>query len=362
MKLHGIHHISSIVGHAQRNVDFYAGLLGMRLVKKTLNFDDSSTYHFYYGNENGSTNLLTTFPWNDAESGQIGGGQVGITSLAISPDSLDFWKQRLNDFKIEYHTEERFNVQRLAFEDMDGLLYELVASNEEPKSNWEFNGVDSNHAIKGIDSAYIYSRVPHATLSMLQDVFNYKIIDESFDAYLLAVDGGLGSRLELNKTTKDPSRQGVGTVHHIALGISNGDEEAWLEKLIAAGYRPTEIKERKYFRSIYFREKGGILIELATVGPGVLVDESEEELGKELLIPPHFEAIKDEIVDTLMPIEVREVTELIGYGYRDKYEFDLLRKKEKIKREILELKTKEDPTRTDLAKVEVLKKELLAVK
>ena len=361
MKIQGIHHISSIVGHAQKNLDFYAGVLGMRLVKKTLNFDDSSTYHFYYGNEAGSTNLLTTFPWNDADNGDVGAGQVGVTSLAVNKGTFPFWKERLTKFKVDYNEYERFGIKRLAFEDMDGLLYELIESDHLPNSNWEFNGVNKDNAIKGIDSAYLYSRVPHATLKLLTEVFNYEIVDDTFDTYLLKVNDELGGMLELNKATHDPSRQGVGTVHHIALAINDGDEEAWLEKIIEAGYKPTEVKDRKYFKSIYFREKGGILIELASLSPGVLVDETIETLGHQLLIPPHFDIISEEIEKTIMPVSVREVDELVGYGYRDKYEYDLLRQRETVKREILKLKSKDNFDDSDAEELQRLKNKLFSI-
>lgn len=341
LKVHGIHHVSSIVGHAQRNIDFYASVLGMRLVKKTINFDDSSTYHFYFGNHDASTPIFTTFPWNDATEGKNGSGYVNTTSLAINKDSFDFWQDRLDSFNIENYTYTRFNRRRIAFKDMDNLEIELVENDEIANSEWEYNGIVSEHAIKGIDSAILYSRTPHTTLALLTDILGFELIDEDEENYLLKSANGIGGTVELAKKYHTLGKQGVGTVHHIAFAIDDETGDAWVSKLENAGFRPTEVKDRKYFKSVYFREKGGILIELATFSPGMLVDESVENLGSTLLIPPHFESIEKEIKETVMPVEVREVNELIGYGYRDRYEFEILRKKEAIKREILKLKNLE---------------------
>ena len=365
LKINGIHHISSIVGHAQRNVDFYAGVLGMRLVKKTINFDDSSTYHFYYGNEEGGPNLVTTFPWNDANDGEIGAGQVGVATYGVNEGTLDFWKERFDKFSIENFIYKKFNQKRLAFKDPDGLQLELIEMNSGENNKWEFNGVKENEAIKGVSSVNLFSRLPVETLKLLVNIFKYKIVDEDDESYLLEVNDNFSGTIELSKKETINGQMGVGMVHHIALSVNDNEIDAWRDKLILNGFRPTEVKERKYFRSIYFREKGGVLIELATVGPGVLVDESVEDLGTNLMIPPNFESITEEIEETMMPIEVREVDELVGYGYRDRYEFDILRKKEKIKAEILQLKVLQHENKLNLEQVErldQLKKDLRNVK
>ena len=173
------------------------------------------------------------------------------------------------------------------------------------------------------------------------NILGFEVVQEDAEHSLLKVSDDFGGTVELVNKYQEIGKQGVGTVHHIAFKIENGSEEAWIKTLTDAGYRPTEVKDRKYFKSIYFRERGGILIELATEGPGFLVDESVEDLGSNLLIPPHYVFIEDEIRDTLMPIEVREIDKLESYGYRDRYEFEILRKKEAIKKEILALKQKQ---------------------
>lgn len=341
LKVTGIHHISSIVGHAQKNIDFYASVLGMRLVKQTLNYDDSSTYHFYFGNEDASTPILTTFPWNDAVNGKNGSGYVGITSLGVNPGTLTFWKDRLASFNIDTSTTKRFNKDRIYFKDLDGLEVELVETPNSIENQWEFNGIDTKHAIKGIDTAVLYSRIPSSTLTLLTDILGFNVIDEDDSFYQLQTQSGFGNTIELSKTKEEQGRQGVGTVHHIAFGVQDDEIDQWVEKIRDAGYLPTEVKDRKYFKSIYFRDKGGILIELATLSPGLMVDESIESLGGHLIIPEHFKAVSQEVMDTLMPIEVREVDKLEGYGYRNRYEFNLIRKRQAIIKEILALKTLE---------------------
>lgn len=365
MKVLGIHHVSSIVGHAQRNLDFYASVLGMRLVKKTLNFDDSSTYHFYFGNEDASTPVLTTFPWTDAKKGHRGSGYVELTSLGVNPGSLDYWEKRLESFDVETYRYTRFNRERLAFTDPDNLEIELIENKDGPLNTWEYNGIESKDAIKGIDNAILSSRSPMATHKLLTKVLGLNLTDEDEETYLFSGSNAFGKTVELQKNYQEIGKQGVGTVHHIAFMIENGSEEAWLKHLFDSGYHPTEIKDRKYFKSIYFREKGGILIELATEGPGFTVDESVEELGTTLLIPPHFTHLKENIEQVIMPVSEREINKLQGYGYRNKYEFDLLQKKEAIKHEILTLKKKEhDETLSDEERKELqeLKEQLRNVK
>lgn len=358
LKVKGIHHISSIVGHAQRNLDFYASILGMRLIKQTINFDDSSTFHFYYGNEAGDTPVVTTFPWNDAKEGHTGSGYVDTTILGVNKGTLDFWEERLNSFDVDSFRYTRFGIERLAFRDPDGLNLEIMETDFGKNNTWEFNKVDEKHAIKGINSAVLSSRVPNATMELLTNVLGFELISEDDEVTQLKISDRLGGTLEIMNKYQEIGKQGVGTVHHIAFAIENGSEAEWIKKLENAGYRPTEVKDRKYFKSIYFRERGGILIELATEGPGFLVDETLEDLGTHLLIPPHYVFIADEIKETLMPITVREIDKLQSYGYRDRYEFEILRKKEAIKKEILELKKKDELSDDEKERLESLKVQL----
>lgn len=338
LKTTGIHHISSIVGHAQRNVDFYASILGLRLVKKTLNFDDKDNYHLYYGNSDGSTGLITTFPWTDAVEGRVGDGQIGVVSYAIPPESFAFWKARLRQFEQSYFEYTRFGKKRIGFKDPDGLELELIEGDFNHEKSWVFDNISKEEAFIGIQSATLYSREPEKTLKMLTNVLGYESIDEDEEMIHLKVSDDLGGTIELSKKRRAPGKMGIGAVHHIAFKVTEDEINSWREKIILAGFIPTEVKDRKYFKALYFREKGGILIELSTEGPGVLIDETLEELGKNILIPPRYVEETKELVARLMPLEVRHLTKLGNYGYRNRYEYDLLQKKNAIKEEMKRLK------------------------
>lgn len=304
IKTQGIHHISSMVGDAQQDVDFYASLLAYRLVKKTLNYEDKNMYHLYYGNREANTGLVTTFPMNHSRKGVVGNGQLGVASFGIRPESFGFWKKRLASFGIKTTDYTRFNQRRLAFEDPDGLKLELVETTKGPKNTWTFNGVEENNAIIGIESLLLYSKKPDETLSLLTNIFGYSLEDEDERNYLLKSHDELGGSLELAKNHPTRGVPGVGTVHHIALAVKDDEIDEWKVKLEKNGYKPTEVINRKYFRSLYFKETGGILIELATKGPGVLVDEDLETLGEKFIVPEHF---KNEDLADLEPITVREI-------------------------------------------------------
>lgn len=338
LKTTGIHHISSIVGHAQRNVDFYAGFLGLRLVKQTLNFDDKENYHLYFGNTDASTGLVTTFPWTDALESRIGGGQVGVASYVIPFDSFDFWRTRFAAFDIPFFEYTRFGKRRMGFRDPDGLELEFIEGDYNNELSWEYNGVEKENAFIGIHNASLYSSLPDETLAFLTDTMGYEKIDEDEEYMQFKVNDDLGGLIELNKNTIPRGRMGIGAVHHIAFKVQEDELDAWRDKVIQAGYVPTEVKNRKYFKSLYFREKGGILIELASEKPGATVDETVEHLGEKLLIPPHFVADTEEIIASLMPLSVEPITKMREYGYRDRYEYDVLQKKAAIKVEIDQLK------------------------
>lgn len=354
IKTHGIHHITSMVGHPQRNIDYYSGVLGYRLVKQTLNYDDQDMFHFYYGNESASSNLVTTFPLNDGKKGQLGGGQVSVASYGIREENFDFWKERLNKFGIKSFYYTRFNQKRLGFQDLDGLQLELIETDKGPINQWEFNGVNKEQAILGVQSAVLSSAKPQETIKVLTDLLGYKVVDEDQENILLEINEDFGGQLELSKKETPWGQMGVGIVHHIAFKIKDEDLNLWLAKLRKSGYKSSTIRDRKYFKSLYFREPGGILIELATEGPGILVDEELETLGKNLLIPEHFKNIHDE---NRMPLFIRAVETLEGYGYRDKAEYDYLQNRNKIKNELLELKNKNTLTQQEQQRLETLKQQ-----
>lgn len=336
-KVNGIHHISSTVGHAQRNVDFMTSLLGLRLVKNTLNYDDRHLFHFYFGNKDGSTGLITTFPYSDGAEGIVGGGQVARSIYAVPKGSLDFWMDRLESFGIEYEVVELFGQNRINFSDLDGLEMQFVERDEVSDSVWETEAVKKDHAFIGIHSAQLISMRPEDTLKLFTDTLGYKISDEDGNRTILKVHDALGGEIELSKEKIPMGRMGKGTVHHIALHVNDEDIEKWREKLIKDGYTPTEVKDRNYFKALYFREPGGILIELSTESPGVLVDESIDELGTNFIIPKHFTPKTNEIMNEMMPIFIRDVKAFTDYGYRNKEEYDLLENKKELKKEISDI-------------------------
>ncbi|MDN6731189.1 MAG: VOC family protein [Atopostipes suicloacalis] len=307
MKINGIHHISSVVGNPQKDVDFYASLLALRMVKKTLNYEDKSMYHFFYGNHDASTGLITTFPMEFTQQGIVGNRQTGTASLGIRKESFDFWKERLESFAIETTEIERFGRRRLLFDDPDGLELELIETEKGIQNTWEFNGVDKNNAIIGLDSAVLYSNKATETLDLLTNTMSYELVDEDNSYYLLKVNDTFGGTLELAKNVPGRGIPGVGTVHHLAFKVEDKDIEKWKETLEAEGYHPTEIKDRGSFRSIYFHEKGGILFEFATEKPGMKIDSMKKDLGEKLEIPKHF---KGEELPSLPPIAVREINNI----------------------------------------------------
>ncbi|MGO2695820.1 VOC family protein [Bavariicoccus seileri] len=334
----GIHHVSSTVGHGQRNIDFYSGVLGLRLVKQTLNYDDAQQFHLYFGNQDGSTGLTTTFPMPGAREGVIGDGQVGFVTHAVPIASFPFWEKRLDQFGIEHYRYKRFGTERLAFKDTDGLELEFVASELGAKNHWTFNGVKEAFTITGIASATLFSRWPKETLEVLTDILGYQLVSEDEEGYQLRINDELGGELYLQNKPHEAGRGGIGTVHHIAFKVADNTIDDWVDYLREMGYQPTEVKDRFYFKSVYFREPGGILIELATLSPGVLADEKSDDLGSHLIIPAHYKDQEREIVEHMMPLFVREVSSLDDYGYRNRAEYDLLEERKNLRQDYLKLK------------------------
>ncbi|NLC55116.1 MAG: ring-cleaving dioxygenase [Erysipelothrix sp.] len=310
MKVKGIHHISSIVGQAQKDVDFYSGVLGLRLVKKTLNYDDKNYYHLYYGNKNASSEIVTTFPMNNMPQGKIGDGQVGYVSLAIPKDSFGFWKKRLNEFNIKNNEYTRFDKNRLYFTDPDGLEIEFIESDLAADNPYSFNGVSEKQAYKGIINAALFSKLPKETLTVLTDVFGYEIVDEDNDFYQLKLKESDEQFIELLKNSRGIGQVAKGSVHHLAFKVKNEDIVAWRDYLVKKGYHPTDVKERHYFRSVYFREPGGILFELATAGPGFLIDETVDNLGENFIIPKKYIDETQAIIKKMPAIVQREIDEI----------------------------------------------------
>ncbi len=356
MKTLGIHHITSIAGHPQENLDFNAAVLGLRLVKQTLNFDDKETYHFYYGNDQANTGLVTSFPFLNADDGELGGGQVAYSQYAVRPGKLAYWQERLSKFGLKSSLENHCGRQVLRFKDPVGLGIELVETDLGPNNQWQFNGITSDNAIIGIAGATILSARPESTLQLLTEILGYKILSQNEEAWELQVSEDLGGTLVLAKAAEPLGQIAAGSVHHIALKVADGEIDAWAELLRDKGYRPTEVKDRKYFRSIYFRERGGLLIELATLGPGVTVDEAPEHLGETFFIPPHFETYGSALLDNLVPIEVRPIEQFANYGYRTNEERLMVEKRQSLLEEINLLAGRQDRTPADEKKLQDLRR------
>ncbi|MFC7687931.1 ring-cleaving dioxygenase [Ureibacillus sp. GCM10028918] len=303
----GIHHITAIVGHPQENIDFYAGVLGLRLVKQTVNFDDPGTYHLYFGNEGGKPgSIITFFPWANAYQGRIGDGQVGVTTYVVPTGAMDFWKNRLNKFDVEYIEAERFGEIYLQFDDPHGLHLEIVEREEGELNPWTFGEVSKEVAIKGLGGAILYSTRPQETAATLVDVMGLEIVGTEGDYTRFKATGDIGNIIDVKMLTGVRGTMGVGTVHHIAWRAKDAvDHQEWQEYAMNHGQRVTEIKDRNYFDALYFRESGEILFEIATDPPGFAHDESYETMGKQLMLPEQYEHTRERLQMSLIPIEVR---------------------------------------------------------
>lgn len=308
-KTMGIHHITAIVGHPQENVDFYAGVLGLRLVKKTVNFDDPGTYHLYFGNEGGKPGtIMTFFPWAGASQGKIGDGQVGVTSYVVPKGAMKFWKKRLESFNIPFTVRERFSEEYLEFDDPHGLHLEIVEREEGEVNTWTFGGVTPEVAIKGFGGATLLSTHPDKTAALLENILGLELIGKEGDFARYRSSAEIGNVIDLKLTPIGRGTMGVGTVHHIAWRAKDDqDQLEWQKYVEENGYGVTPVRDRNYFNAIYFREHGEILFEIATDPPGFAHDEPEATMGEKLMLPEQYEQFRGQIKQSLLPFEVREL-------------------------------------------------------
>ena len=304
-KITGLHHITAIAGEAQRNYDFYTKVLGLRLVKKTVNFDDPGTYHFYYGNEVGSPgSILTFFPWEVIQKGRPGTGMATEIGYTVPKDSLAFWSNRLAEMKIKHQpVKERFGEQYLPLEDPDGLLLNLVVSNvAHDRKPWTTADIKEDVAIKGFHSVVLTLQNIKATAKILTDIFGYKLLSQEGNRYRFITDAVEAANI-VDLVEEPAGQRGInagGTNHHIAFRVSNEDIlMAFREKVKSAGLNITEKIDRNYFYSLYFREPGGVLFEIATDNPGFATDESVSELGTHLMLPAQYERSRKQIEEVL---------------------------------------------------------------
>ena len=319
-KIFGIHHVTAIAGNPQQNISFYTGVLGLRLVKVTVNFDDPSTYHLYYGDWSGTPGtIMTFFTWPNAPRGRHGVGQIGEVSFAIPRASLAFWMEHLVLRGVQFSgPTRRFDDQILSFHDPDGLLLELVANEEsERQPGWKGGLVPEEHAIRCIHSVTLWEVAQEPTDALLTNQLGFRQAGQEENCIRYAVDDGGPSALLQVRTIPGfwGGVMGVGTVHHVAWRTPNDEQElAWRASLIAAGYNVTPQRDREYFKSIYFREPGGVLFEIATDSPGFTVDEPLEELGTSLKLPPWLEPNRAQIEQALPILRLPGSIEDLPYG------------------------------------------------
>jgi glyoxalase family protein len=288
----GLHHVTATVNDAQEDLDFYRGALGLRLLKKTVNFDNHNVYHFYYGDEQGRPGTIwTTFPYKGwgVPPGRHGQGQITITSFSIPLGSLDFWKARLGERRLEAREETSgCGHDAIAFFDPSGLRIQLVESPDR-RAPWSGSGMAPEAAIRGLHSVSLEVGAPAATVALLTGMLGFEVVDEEEGRTRLAVKGKEPGKIieVLHRPAAPRGQNGLGTVHHVALAIDGLDQQLRLrEELLGRGFGVTDVLDRQYFQSIYFREPGGVLLEVATIRPGFTVDETLAELGRELKLPP----------------------------------------------------------------------------
>ncbi len=300
-KVLGIHHITAIAGYAKRNFDFYTKVLGLRFIKKTVNFDDPKTYHFYFGDEVGSPGtILTFFPWEGIPRGKQGSGMATEIGYSVPDKSLEFWTQRFNEYYVRVNgVGTRFNEDYISFEDPDGLpLTLIIPKTADNRQGWETDEVKANIATKGFHSITLTLGNVKETARVLTDIFDYKFYGQEGQRYRYITDAV--ENASIVDLVEDPSQKrtgnGGGTIHHVAFRVKNEEVlMAFREKVLASGLNITEKIDRNYFFSLYFREPGGVLFELATDNPGFSIDEPVTELGKNLKLPPQYESARKQI-------------------------------------------------------------------
>lgn len=309
-KIRGLHHVTAIARDPQRHLDFYVGLLGLRFVKRTVNFDDPGTYHFYFGDLRGTPGtILTFFPWPGARRGIRGTGQIEATAFAISANSIGYWLERFKQQHVAGEKISRFGEEVIRFTDPDGLLLELIGSKslasieQGPQSP-----ISPEHALHGFHSVSASLEGYERTARLLTDSFGYRLIEQSGNRFRFASPDAAAPGRVIDLLCMPDTGMGhvaAGSVHHIAFRAKDEHEQLqWREHLVDLGYNVTPVIDRTYFHSIYFREPGGLLSEIATEPPGFTSDEKLEDLGMHLRLPPWMESARSQIEKILPPISV----------------------------------------------------------
>ena len=308
----GLHHVTATVDDAQADLDFCLNVLGMRLVKKTVNFDNHSVYHFYYGTERGAPGTIwTTFPYKGkgVRVGVKGAGQVVATSFSVPASSLGFWQSRLREQGVEARESTgRFGEDAIQFPDPSGLWFELVGTNRDSRQPWTGNGIGADSAIRGLHSVTMTVPIARGHARADDGAARIRSRGRVRESHRFAAGGNApGHTIDVVvDPDAGPAINGVGTVHHVAMAIANDEEQLRMrEELLRFGLRPTDVRDRCYFNSIYFREPGGVLFEVATVSPGFTLDEELPALGRDLKLPPWEEPLRNSIESSLPVVEYR---------------------------------------------------------
>jgi glyoxalase family protein len=305
----GIHHVTSIASSARRNLDFYTGTLGLRLVKKTVNFYDPGSYHLYYGDAVGHPGtILTFFPWEGVAPGRLGIGEAQETVFSVPEGSIGYWTERLVDNSVAHDAPvKRFGVTTLAFRDRDGTRLALAGVKEAGAAPQWSGGLPAEHAIRGFHSVSLLLAEAAPTAAVLTDVFGFRAEGREGATQRYRAPGvEVGGLIDLRTAGEFLiARQGAGSVHHVAFRAADDAAQAAMVKTLAQDHhlRPTEQKDRNYFRSVYFREPGRVLFEIATDPPGFAVDEPTDSLGEALKLPPFLEGRRAQIEAALPKLE-----------------------------------------------------------
>src|SRR5262249_32034717 len=306
MRILGLHHVTATVDDAQDDLDFCLGALGLRLVKKTVNFDNHHVYHFYYGDERGTPGTIwTTFPYkgHGVRVGTKGAGQVTVTSFSVPTGALAEWRARLEDLAIAVtDLPPRFDEPVVRFADRSGLTFELIATDRDARTPWVASGFDAGMSIRGLHSVTLVVRDATKTIDLMTKLLGYAVVDRMNARTRLGVNGGgPGKTVDVAEHPEaDLAVNGLGTVHHVAMAIRTAEQQLPIrEELIRHGCKVTEVRARCYFTSIYFREPGGVLFEIATMAPGFAIDEALPDLGRALKLPPWEEPYRAEIESAL---------------------------------------------------------------
>jgi glyoxalase family protein len=309
---HGLHHVTAIAGDPQRNVDFYTRVLGLRLVKQTVNFDAPEVYHLYYGDTAGRpSSVLTFFPWQGVQDGRLGAGLTTATAFSVPEASVGWWGERLRALQVPVDApHERDGEDVVTFRDPDGMVIELVATAGDTRSGWDgVADIPAEHAVRGLHAVTLSEHLLDPTAAMLSELLGMQLSAETGErARFGMASGGPGALVDVAAGVAEPGLQAGGTVHHVAFRAPDLETMTrWQGELLAAGVQVTEILDRQYFKSIYFREPGGVLFEIATDAPGFDVDEPLLELGRSLRLPPWLEPTREQIERSLPPLTVDEV-------------------------------------------------------